>query len=136
MKLNNKKIGSLIVTIVGILMIILSWLYYKKFNFIISGLGIALIGISIELYLKDKKDTTTESGKSISMIDIFDERTILINSKTGELMNYIMDFCTIIAFIIAKIFNVSLAGMIIILCLILIRLVLSPFIKKFYESIL
>lgn len=132
--MNNKKIGSIVITIVGILMIILSWLYYGKFSFVVGGLGIALIGISIELYLKNKKDTTTENGKSRNMIDMYDERTVLINAKSGEIVNYIMDFCTIIALIVAKLLNVSIVGMVIILSLIIIRLIISPIVKNYYEK--
>jgi membrane protein insertase Oxa1/YidC/SpoIIIJ len=131
--MNNKKNGSIVITMVGILMIILSFLYYGKFSFIISGLGIALIGISIELYMKDKKDTITENGKSRNTIDMYDERTVFINAKSGEIVNYIMDSCTIIALIIAKLLNVSLVGIIIILSLIIIRLVISPIVKNYYE---
>lgn len=64
----------------------------------------------------------------------YDERTLLINSKSGETTNYIMDFCTLIAFIIAKLFNVSLIGMVIILSLIFIRLLINPITNNYYEN--
>jgi hypothetical protein len=130
--MKNKK--CIVITIVGMLMIILSWIYYGKFSFVIDGLGIALIGISIELYLKNEKDSTTDKGKSRNMIDMHDERTVLINAKSGEIVNYIMDFCTIIALIVAKLLNVSMVGMVIILSLIIIRLTISPIVKNYYEK--
>ena len=55
MKMNIKRIVSLIIiTIIGILMILLSWAHYGKFNFVIGGLCFVLIGIYIEFYLKNR----------------------------------------------------------------------------------
>ncbi|GAA0182464.1 hypothetical protein SH2C18_48380 [Clostridium sediminicola] len=132
--MKNKKFATLITIIIGIFTIIYSWIHYGTFSFIFGGLGIALIGISIEIYLKESKDSTTQNGKSRNIIDMHDERTIFINAKSGELVNYIMDFCTIIALIIAKLLNISLVGMIIILSLILIRLLINPIIRNYYEN--
>jgi membrane protein insertase Oxa1/YidC/SpoIIIJ len=132
--MNNKKMGTIIIIIVGILMVTLSLIYNEKFSFVLGGLGIALIGMSIEFYLKNKKDTTTENGENRNMIAMHDERTVFINAKSGETVNYIMDFCTVIAFILANLLNVSLAGRIIILSLILIRLVINPIVKSYYEK--
>lgn len=132
--MNSKKLGSAITIIIGISMLVLGWIYYEKFSFVLIGFGIALIGISIELYLKDKKDSTTANGISRNIIDAQDERTIFVNAKSGETMNYIMDFFTVIALIIAKLLNVSLAGIIIILSLIIVRLIITPFVKTYYEN--
>lgn len=132
--MSSKKFGFFFTIMIGISMIMLGWTYDRKFSFVVSGLGIALVGISLETYLKNKKDTTTKDGRSRNDIDLHDERTILVNAKSGETVNYIMDFCTVIAFIVAKLLNVSLAGMIIILSLMIIRLIASSAAKSYYEN--
>lgn len=115
-------------------MIIWGYLYCEKFGFVLIGFGIALIGLSIELYVKRKKDTTTEDGRSRKEIDRQDERTIFVNAKAGETINSIMDIFTIMAFIVAKLLNVSLVGRIIILSLMIMRQIVSPIVKNYYEN--
>jgi hypothetical protein len=134
MKMSNKNLGNIITLVIGISMLLLDLIYYEKFSFILGGIGIALIGISIELYLKDKKDTSTDKGISRNMIDFHDERTIFINAKSGETINYVMGFSTIIAFIIAKLLEIPLVGQMIILSLMIIRLIITPIIKNYYEN--
>lgn len=132
--MNSKKLGSAITIIIGVSMLVLGFIYYEKFSFVLIGLGIAVTVISIELYLKNKNDTTTSNGVSRNMIDLHDERTILVNAKSGETINYIMDFFTVIAFIMAKLLNISLVGMIIILSLMIVRMIVTPLVKNYYEN--
>jgi membrane protein insertase Oxa1/YidC/SpoIIIJ len=134
MKMKSKNLGNIITLIIGVSMLVLGWIYHEKFSFIFVGLGIALIGISIELYLKNKKDTTTDKGISRNMIDSYDERTILVNAKSGETINYIMGFLTVIALTVAKLLEISLVGMMIILSLMIVRLIITPIIKNYYEN--
>jgi hypothetical protein len=134
MKMKSKNLGNIITIIIGISMVVLDWIYNERFSFILGGLGIALIGISIELYLKNKKDTTTDKGISRNMIDLYDERTILVNAKSGETINYIMGFSTVIAFTVAKLLEIPLVGQMIILSLMIIRLIITPIIKNYYEN--
>ncbi|MBW9153513.1 hypothetical protein [Clostridium estertheticum] len=63
-----------------------------------------------------------------------DERTILVNAKAGETLEYVMCFATFIAFVVAYLLNVSRIGMDIILSLIILRLILNSIVKKYYES--
>ncbi|MCT4618802.1 MAG: hypothetical protein N4A62_05385 [Marinisporobacter sp.] len=132
--MKSKNLGNIITLIIGVSMLVLGWIYHEKFSFIFVGLGIALIGISIELYLKNKKDTTTDKGISRNMIDSYDERTILVNAKSGETINYIMGFLTVIALTVAKLLEISLVGMMIILSLMIVRLIITPIIKNYYEN--
>lgn len=132
----RKNLGKIISIIIGSLMILGGYLYYDKVGFTLIGAGIALIGVSIELYIERRRDTTTVDGRSRKKIDQQDERTIFVNAKAGETTNYIMDFFTVIAFIIAKLLNVSLEGMIIILSLMILRQIISPIIKNYYEKAL
>jgi hypothetical protein len=132
--MKSKALRNIITIIIGISMLLFDWIYDEELSFILGGLGIALIGISIELHLKNKKDTATDKGISRNMIDFYDERTILVNAKSGETINYIMGFSTVIAFTIAKSLEISLVGQMIILSLMIIRLIITPVIKNYYEN--
>lgn len=132
--MDTKKISTVVAIIIGISMVVLGFVYKGKFNFIIGSLGIALIGLSIELFLENKKDTITENGQSRNKIDIHDERTIFVNAKSGEAMNLIMSFFTIVALIVAKLLNVSSLGITIIASLIMIRLIVNPIVHRYYEK--
>ncbi|MBX4262775.1 hypothetical protein KTC96_23230 (plasmid) [Clostridium estertheticum] len=131
--MKSKNLGYLITTIIGIFMIVLGTMYYENHLFI-RVFGLALTGISIELYFKMKKDTVTKNGISRNDIDMKDERTILVNAKAGETLEYVMCFATFIAFVVAHLLNVSRVGTDIILSLIILRLILNSIIKKYYES--
>lgn len=132
--MSKNNLSYTISLLMGISIIVLSCIIKTKANYIIMGLGIAIIGFFTETYFKKRKDTITSDGKSRNEIEITDERNILINAKSGETTNYIMTFTTLVAFITAKYLNVSLTGMIIILSLIVIRQVVNFISNRYYQN--
>lgn len=130
----ENKAAEIITVIIGAALFVLSILVKGKFDFLIGGMGFALAGIGIELYIKDKNDIKTKDGKSRMEIAEHDERTVLVNARSGETVNYIMTTFTLIAFILACSLNVSFKGRIIILSLIIIRLIATPIVKYYYEN--
>lgn len=135
--MNNKELRNLIITIVlsviGIGAFVIS-LIGDEVPFGIGGLGIALAGISIQTYIENKRDTTTEKGEKRSEIEVHDERNVLINAKSGETENFIMSGFTLIAAVLSVYLNVSAAGQTLIFSLLIISLIIRPLVKRYYEN--
>lgn len=134
---NNKNLRNLIITIVlagiGIAAMIIGFLG-EEMPFGIAGLGIALAGISIQTYIKNTRDRTTEKGEKRSEIEMHDERNVLINAKSGETVNFIMSGFTLIAAVLSVYLNVSVIGQTLIFSLLIISLIIRPIVKRYYEN--
>lgn len=135
--MNNKILRNLIMTIIlatiGILVFIVG-LINDQIPFGIAGLGFALVGITIEVYLKNKNDIVTKNGEKRSEIERYDERNIMINAKSGKTVNILMDICTFIIAGLSVYLNISLIGQILIFSLLLVRIIIRPVIKGYYET--
>jgi len=135
--MKNKKIRNLIIMLIlvtaGVAVFIIG-ITNDQIPFGIAGLGFALAGISIEIYLKTKKDAVTEKNEKRSDIERYDERNVLINAKSGETINAVMDICTLIVAGLSVYFNVSVIGQTLIFSLLIIRIVVRPIIKVYYEN--
>lgn len=135
--MKNKNSRNLFITIflsvIGIGVFIVGSIV-DEVPFGIAGLGIALAGISIQTYLKNKKDTTTEKGEKRSEIEMNDERNVFINAKSGEVVHYIMSGFTFIAAGLSVYLNVSLIGQTLIFSLLIISLIIRPIVKRYYEN--
>lgn len=135
--MNNKILRNLITTFIlsgiGIIIFIIGILN-DQIPFGIAGLGFALTGISLEVYLKNKKDTMTENGEKRSDIERYDERNILVNARSGESVNFIMDICTFIVACLSVYLSISLIGQILIFSLLIIRIIIRPIVKQYYEN--
>lgn len=105
----------------------------KDLPFGVAGLGIALAGISIEVYVRNKRDTTTASGEKRSEIEKNDERNVLINAKSGEAVNFIMDAFIVIAALLSVYLQLSAVAQTLIFSLLIIRIVVRPVVKRYYE---
>lgn len=105
----------------------------KDLPFGVAGFGIALAGISIEVYVRNKRDTTTASGEKRSEIEKNDERNVLINAKSGEAVNFIMDAFIVIAALLSVYLQLSTAAQTLIFSLLIIRIVVRPVVKRYYE---
>ena len=132
----NRKIFKLITAVIlactGIFIFVMSNI--NDWPFGIGGLGIALTGISIQTYIEHRKDKVTEKGEKRSDIEVHDERNVWVNAKSGETMNSIMDFLTLIAFIVSIYLDVSLTAQVLIFSLLLFRILISPVVKKVYQN--
>lgn len=135
--MKNKNLRNLIITIflsvIGIGVFIFG-LIADGVPFGIPGLGLGLAVISIETYLKNKKDTTTEKGEKRSEIEMNDERNVFINAKSGETANYFMNIFILIAAGLSVYLNVSLIGQTLIFSLLILSLIIRPIVKKYYEN--
>ncbi|WP_404451873.1 hypothetical protein LG329_16230 [Virgibacillus necropolis] len=136
--MNNNNLRNLIMTIllavIGILVFIISVIESEKLPFGVGALGIALAGISIEVYLKSKNDTKNEKGEKRNEIEKYDERNVLINAKSGETVNFVMDVAIFIAFCLAIYLNISIVGQTLIFSLLVIRMIIRPIVKRYYEK--
>lgn len=134
--MNTKHVRNLILTIVlaGIgIGTFITGIVNDDLPFGVAGLGFALAGISIEMYIRSRKDTTTASGEKRSEIEKNDERNILINAKSGEAVNWIMDGMIAVAFVLSVYLDASTIGQTLLFSLLMVRIIIRPIVKRFYE---
>ncbi|GGD09768.1 hypothetical protein [Pontibacillus salipaludis] len=129
------SIRNLIITIVLATTGIATFIYglVKDLPFGVAGLGVALAGISIEMYVRNKRDTTTASGEKRSEIEKNDERNVLINAKSGEAVNMIMDAFIVMAALLSVYLQLSAVAQTLLFSLLIIRIVVRPVVKRYYE---
>ncbi|WP_345240912.1 hypothetical protein [Pontibacillus salipaludis] len=99
----------------------------------VAGLGVALAGISIEMYVRNKRDTTTPSGEKRSEIEKNDERNVLINAKSGEAVNLIMDAFIVMAALLSVYLQLSTVAQTLLFSLLIIRIAVRPIVKRYYD---
>ncbi|QST01146.1 hypothetical protein IMZ31_06175 [Pontibacillus sp. ALD_SL1] len=99
----------------------------------VAGLGVALAGISIEVYIRHIRDTKTATGKKRSEIEKYDERNVLINAKSGEAVNLIMDAFIVIAAILSIYLQLSIIAQTLLFSLLIIRIAVRPIVKRYYD---
>jgi hypothetical protein len=124
---------TVVFSVVGVLALVVSIVESERVPFGVGGLGIAVAGFSIEMYLRKRRDTKNERGIKRSEIEKNDERNILINAKTGETSNMVMDIITVIVLFLAIYLEISHVGQLLIFSILLTRVIIHPIVKRFYE---
>ncbi|KGP92406.1 hypothetical protein N780_01995 [Pontibacillus chungwhensis BH030062] len=131
----NSRVRNVIVMIVLATTGIGTFIYglVEDLPFGVAGLGLALAGISIEVYIRNRRDTTTANGEKRSEIEKNDERNVLIHAKSGEAVNLIMDAFIVIAALLSVYLKLSTVAQTLLFSLLIIRIMVRPLVKRYYD---